>query len=61
VPQNLTKAQAAVYGILSDSPVHVDEISLRTNLELRTVLAVLTTLEIEGLAISHPGRRFSAA
>jgi len=59
-PQNLTKAQAAVYDILSDSPVHVDEISLRANLEPRMVLAVLTTLEIEGLALSHPGRRFSA-
>jgi DNA processing protein len=58
--KNLTKTQAAVYEILSRSPVHVDEISLRANLEPRMVLAVLTTLEIEGLALSHPGRRFSA-
>lgn len=55
----LSETQMKVYGVLTDEPEHVDAISLAANLPLRTVLAVLTTLEIEGYAQSHPGRRYT--
>lgn len=61
VPKNLTKVQTTVYQLLSREPIHVDALSLKANLEPRIVLGVLTTLEIQGLARSYPGRRFATA
>lgn len=57
--RNLSEIQMKVLGQLSDKPMHVDDIALRANIELRRVLAVLTTLEIEGYVISYPGRRYT--
>lgn len=54
----LSEKQMLVYNVLSEVPQHVDEIALKANMELRTVLAVLTTLEIEGYVQSFPGRRY---
>lgn len=59
--QVLSETQQKVYNVLTDNPQHVDDIALKANLEMRTVLAVLTTLEIEGYAESLPGRRYIAA
>lgn len=59
VPAGLTLTQMKVYELLSKEPLHVDELALRANLELRVVLAVLTALEIQGLALSYPGRRYA--
>lgn len=59
LPAGLTKVQADVYGKLTRDPTHVDQIALSCNLELKVVLAALTTLEIQGLARSEPGRRFA--
>jgi DNA processing protein len=59
IPVGLSDTQEQVYELLSNSPVHVDELSIKANLELRVVLAVLTALEIQGLARSYPGRRFT--
>lgn len=56
----LSETQLKVYNVLTNNPQHVDDISLKANLELRTVLAVLTTLEIEGYVESLPGRRYTA-
>ena len=56
----LSERQRMVLEVLTGEPQHVDDISLKANLELRTVLAVLTTLEIEGYAQSYPGRRYTA-
>lgn len=58
-PEGLSETQLAVFRQLSLSPRHVDEIALAANLELRRVLAVLTALEIRGLARSLPGRRYT--
>lgn len=59
-PAGLSAAQQKIYEILlGGAPAHVDEIALRTGLELRVVLAALTALEIRGLARSYPGRRYA--
>lgn len=57
----LSEKQLLVYNVLSEVPQHVDDIALKANMELRTVLAVLTTLEIEGYVQSFPGRRYKLA
>lgn len=61
IRKGLSKRQLLVYNVLTEAPQHVDDIALKANLELRAVLAVLTTLEIEGYVQSFPGRRYVAA
>ncbi len=59
--QGLDEVQRAVLALLDASPRHVDELAVRANLPPGQVLAVLTVLEIQGLARSEPGRRFCTA
>lgn len=59
IPQGLSEIQLKVYNVMTKEPSHVDDISLKANVELRMVLAVLTTLEIEGYVRSFPGKRYS--
>lgn len=59
IPEGLSETQALVYNVLTTEPMHVDDISLHANVELRKVLAVLTTFEIEGYIRSFPGKRYS--
>lgn len=54
----LTAPQRTVFALLSDAPCHVDELAGRAGLAPAQVLAVLTVLEIQGLARSEPGRRY---
>ncbi|ADU25898.1 DNA protecting protein DprA [Ethanoligenens harbinense YUAN-3] len=56
--QGLDDVQRAVLALLDASPRHVDELAVRASLPPGQVLAVLTVLEIQGLARSEPGRRF---
>lgn len=56
----LDAVQQAVLALLDSAPRHVDELAVRANLPPAQVLAVLTVLEIQGLARSQPGRRFCA-
>lgn len=58
--KGLSKKQLMVYNVLTEKPKHVDDIALEANLELRTVLAVLTTLEIEGYVRTFPGGRYAS-
>jgi DNA processing protein len=58
-PVGLSDTQAHVYETLGSSPIHVDELSIKANLELRVVLTSLTALEIQGLVRSYPGRRYT--
>lgn len=57
----LNEKELMVYHQLNDSPVHVDSIALAANLPLPSVLAALTTLELQGMARSYPGRTYSRA
>lgn len=55
----LSERQNKVLSVLTKQPQHVDDIAVKANLELRVVLAVLTTLEIEGYVSSYPGKRYT--
>lgn len=59
IPDGLSETQLKVYNVMAKEPTHVDDIALKSNVELRMVLAVLTTLEIEGFIRSFPGKRYS--
>lgn len=56
---SLSEKQLKVYNLLNETPQHVDDIALSANIEVRKVLAVLTTLEIEGYVKSYPGKRYT--
>jgi len=49
---------AAVYGALSRSPQHADELARAAGLPPGTALAALLELELSGLAEQRPGQRF---
>lgn len=57
-PQYLTKHAAAVYNVIGNEPMHVDEIIGKSELSAESVLSALTELEIYGLAVQMSGRRY---
>lgn len=48
-----------VYGLLGQSPRHLADLAEEAGLPASRLLALLTELEVEGLARSHPGKRYS--
>jgi DNA processing protein len=53
---SLTGDEERVMDLLSDRPVHVDEISRSLGMETRLTLSLLLVLEARGLARSMPGK-----
>jgi DNA processing protein len=58
---DLLRAEARVFDLLGAEPLHVDAIAARTMLDAGTLLAALSSLELKGLAVQLPGKRFSLA
>ena len=58
LPEELTENASAVYYTISETPIHVNEIKLRTGLEIGVTLAALTELQICGLVKKLPGGRY---
>jgi len=57
----LRGAEAAVFDILGRTPIHVDAIATRCELDAGMLLAALSSLEMQGLVEQHPGKRFALA
>ena len=55
----LEKPAQSVYLALREQPSTVNDIVEKTKLPLQEILCQLTNLELDGLIVSHPGRRFS--
>lgn len=58
VSEQLTDNALAVYHTISDIPIYVDDIKLRTGLKINEILTALTELEMEGFIILQSGRRY---
>ena len=54
----MTGNAVAVYHTVSDTPVHVDAIMLKTGLRISEVLSAVTELQMEGLVRRLPGSRY---
>jgi DNA processing protein len=54
----LAKAEAQVFDVLTPEPLHVDRLAERAALDHPTLLAALSLLEIKGLIVQVPGKRF---
>jgi DNA processing protein len=57
----LLRAEAAVFDLLVAEPLHVDVIAAKAALDASTLLAALSSLELKGLAVQLPGKRFCLA
>ena len=55
----LLSAEAAVFDVLAQQPLHVDVIASRTALDAARLLAALSSLELKGLAVQLPGKHFA--
>ncbi len=53
--------EALLYGILSDQPLHIDELIDRTGIPAGRVASVLMSLEIKGYCRQERGKRFQRA
>jgi len=54
-------AEATLYDLLTTRPVHVDVLAERSALAPGTLLAALSSLELQGLARQLPGKHFALA
>lgn len=54
----LSEEERAVYDAIGDETLNVDEVSGITGLGSSRLLSVLLSLELKGLIIQHPGKRF---
>lgn len=54
-----TPAARSVFEALDATAVHIDEIARRAGLPVHETLGLLVELEIDGIAVAHPGKRFA--
>jgi DNA processing protein len=55
----LSAAEGAVFGVLDDGPLHIDEVVTRAGRAPSEVLQVLLALELRGIVEQLPGKRFA--
>jgi DNA processing protein len=58
---SLTPREAAVYTLLAESPLHIDDIVTRSALAVGEVAAILLHLELKGAVLQLPGKNFAIA
>ena len=61
LPDSLSAEEREVALLLDEGLVHIDEIAVRSRRPVSEVLALLSGLEIAGVAEQHPGRHFRRA
>ena len=57
----LEREEAIIYGILSDQPLHIDEVITKCGIPAGKVASVLMSLEIKGYCRQERGKRFQRA
>jgi DNA processing protein len=57
--KHLPEEQRGLYGLLTENPIHIDEIIRESQLEPGRVMSLLLELELKGLVSQWPGRCFS--
>lgn len=55
---DLNLFEQKIYDVLSDEPIHIDEISTKTGLSTSDTLVNLLTIEFKGLIMQMPGKYF---
>jgi DNA processing protein len=58
-PRHLGAEAAGLWTALTERPTHVDQVADRAGVQVERALALLSALELEGLAVQRPGMRFA--
>jgi DNA processing protein len=58
---SLTPQEAALFTLLAESPLHIDDITARSELPVATVSALLLGMELKGAVMQMPGKIFSVS
>lgn len=58
IDDSVSPEAKAVYGVLSDEPVHIDDIVRATGLKMNVVLSSLTELELNGACELTSGKKY---
>ena len=61
LPLNLTEIELQIVGVLKNNSMSVDELSSTTNLLQSKLAMALLTLEMQGIVITLPGKRYQLA
>jgi DNA processing protein len=56
---SLTPQEAALYTLLAGSPLHIDDIIIKSGLTVSDVSAILLRLELKGAVMQLPGKNFA--
>jgi DNA processing protein len=56
---HLPEEQRGLYGLLAETPIHIDAIIRESQLEPGRVMSLLLELELKGVVSQWPGRCFS--
>ena len=59
LPDKISENAKVIYNILSKEPIYIDELEMKCNLSLKSVLQAITELELYGLINSHSGKRYT--
>ncbi|RPJ11991.1 MAG: DNA-protecting protein DprA [Deltaproteobacteria bacterium] len=57
--RDLPEEEKAIYRLLGDSPLHIDEITREARVDSGKVSSLLMNLELKGLIIQWPGKSFT--
>ncbi|MBE6779196.1 MAG: DNA-protecting protein DprA [Ruminococcaceae bacterium] len=58
LPDEVSDAARAVYALLTDTPIPVDELAQAAGMSIPPLLAALTELEMVGCAANHAGQQY---
>ncbi|HEY6838595.1 MAG TPA: DNA-processing protein DprA [Geobacteraceae bacterium] len=58
---NLAPREVAIYEMLTDAPLHIDDIVVKSSLGVGDIAALLLGLELKGAIIQLPGKNFTIA
>ena len=58
LPDTISEHCAVVYALVEAQPVSVEQIAESVQMEMGAILSALTELELYGLILGYPGRRF---
>jgi len=56
---SLTPQEAGIYTLLAESPLHIDDIIVKSELTVGDVSAILLRLELKGAVMQLPGKHFA--
>lgn len=58
IPENLSEDERKIWLSLQEDAVHIDELSIKSQIPIHTLASLLLTMELNGWVQALPGKRF---